>query len=187
MRRGRRGLSAGRDRTVSNDWVVRYDNRFLQLERQSGLAPARSTVVVCERVEGHAGDSVSRSRDAVDRKSPRRRGAASPDAPARRQGAPAARARRRRDVGRSSVAASVSNRWAASVPIWRWVAGSMKSLWKLPEPWTRRARAHRSLENYRTVFHELPQASSFHLEGDISNELRTGTFLTSFDTRARSP
>jgi hypothetical protein len=41
------------DRTVSNDWVVRYDNRFLQLERQSGHAPARSTVVVCESVEGH--------------------------------------------------------------------------------------------------------------------------------------
>ena len=41
------------DRTVSNDWVVRYDNRFLQLERQSGHAPARSTVVVCERVDGH--------------------------------------------------------------------------------------------------------------------------------------
>ena len=54
----------------------------------------------------------------------------------------------------------------------------MKSLWKLPEPWTRRARAHRSLENYRTVFHELPQA---YQQGDISNELRTGTFLTSLD------
>jgi transposase len=40
------------ERTVSNDWVVRYDNRFLQLERQSGHAPARSTVVVCERVDG---------------------------------------------------------------------------------------------------------------------------------------
>jgi hypothetical protein len=40
-------------RTVSNDWVVRYANRYLQLERQSGLAPARSTVVVCERVDGH--------------------------------------------------------------------------------------------------------------------------------------
>jgi hypothetical protein len=39
-------------RTVSNDWVVRYDNRFLQLERQSGQAPARSTVVVAEDVAG---------------------------------------------------------------------------------------------------------------------------------------
>jgi transposase len=39
-------------RTVSNDWVVRYDNRLLQLERQSDQAPARSTVVVCESVDG---------------------------------------------------------------------------------------------------------------------------------------
>ena len=33
-------------RTVSNDWVVRYANRFFQFERQSRLAPARSTVQV---------------------------------------------------------------------------------------------------------------------------------------------
>jgi transposase len=39
-------------RTVSNDWVVRYHNRLLQLERQSGQAPARSTVVVREDVAG---------------------------------------------------------------------------------------------------------------------------------------
>jgi transposase len=39
-------------RTVSNDWVVRYENRLLQIERQSGLAPARSTVTVCEYVDG---------------------------------------------------------------------------------------------------------------------------------------
>jgi len=36
----------------------------------------------------------------------------------------------------------------------------VKSLWKLPDLWTRRASAHRSLENYRMVFHELPQALS---------------------------
>jgi hypothetical protein len=35
-------------RTVGNDWVVRYDNRLLQLERQSQRPPARSTVVVFE-------------------------------------------------------------------------------------------------------------------------------------------
>lgn len=40
-------------RTVSNDWVVRYANRHLQLERQSPLPPARSTVQVCEDVAGH--------------------------------------------------------------------------------------------------------------------------------------
>jgi transposase len=39
-------------RTVSNDWVVRYHNRLLQLERHSGQAPARSTVVVCEDAAG---------------------------------------------------------------------------------------------------------------------------------------
>jgi hypothetical protein len=37
------------ERTVSDDWVVRYDNRFFQLEAQSGhIVPARSKVWVCE-------------------------------------------------------------------------------------------------------------------------------------------
>jgi transposase len=39
-------------RTVSDDWIVRYHNRLLQLERQSGHAPARSTVTVCEWRDG---------------------------------------------------------------------------------------------------------------------------------------
>jgi transposase len=39
-------------RIVSNDWVVRYDNRVLQLERQSGRPPARSTVLVYEAIDG---------------------------------------------------------------------------------------------------------------------------------------
>jgi hypothetical protein len=39
-------------RTVTNDWVVRYDNRLLQLERQSHRPPARSTVRVFEDVTG---------------------------------------------------------------------------------------------------------------------------------------
>lgn len=39
-------------RTVANDWVVRYDNRFLQLERQSHRPPARSTVQVFEDAAG---------------------------------------------------------------------------------------------------------------------------------------
>jgi len=45
----------------------------------------------------------------------------------------------------------------------------VKSLWKLPEPWTRRARAHRSLENYRTVFHSYHRHHQSG-DGDISNE-----------------
>jgi hypothetical protein len=37
------------ERTVSDDWVVRYDNHFFQLEPQSGhIVPARSKVWVCE-------------------------------------------------------------------------------------------------------------------------------------------
>jgi transposase len=41
------------DRTIGNDWVVRYKNRFFQLTRQSGYAPARSKVQVCEAADGH--------------------------------------------------------------------------------------------------------------------------------------
>jgi transposase len=39
-------------RTVGADWIVRYHNRSLQIERQSGLAPARSLVTVCEWRDG---------------------------------------------------------------------------------------------------------------------------------------
>ena len=39
-------------RTVSNDWVVRYDNRLFQIERQSQRPPARSTVQVYEAADG---------------------------------------------------------------------------------------------------------------------------------------
>lgn len=39
-------------RTVANDWVVRYDNRLFQLERQSGRPPARSRVLVYEARDG---------------------------------------------------------------------------------------------------------------------------------------
>jgi transposase len=40
-------------RTISNDWVVRYDNRFFQLERQSPYPPARASVTVREAMNGH--------------------------------------------------------------------------------------------------------------------------------------
>jgi transposase len=39
-------------RTVSQDWVVRYRNRAFQLPRQSGYAPARGRVTVCEWEDG---------------------------------------------------------------------------------------------------------------------------------------
>jgi hypothetical protein len=41
------------ERTISDDWVVRYDNRFFQLEPQRGpYAPAHAKVLVCEGREG---------------------------------------------------------------------------------------------------------------------------------------
>jgi hypothetical protein len=52
---------------------------------------------------------------------------------------------------------------------------SLKRLWKLPEPWTRRARAHPLVGKLQNSFPQLPHATS---TGDISIELRTGTFLT---------
>jgi len=41
------------ERTVSADWVVRYGNRFFQLDRQrQHYAPARGSVLVCEGRDG---------------------------------------------------------------------------------------------------------------------------------------
>jgi hypothetical protein len=40
------------ERVISNDWVVHYNNRLLQIGRQSRHAPARSRVVVAEARDG---------------------------------------------------------------------------------------------------------------------------------------
>lgn len=39
-------------RTISNDWVVRYQGRFLQVQRESQQAPARAKVTVSEGRDG---------------------------------------------------------------------------------------------------------------------------------------
>jgi hypothetical protein len=39
-------------RTVSNDWVVRYKNRFFRILRQSNLPPAKGNVQVQEHLDG---------------------------------------------------------------------------------------------------------------------------------------
>ena len=36
------------ERSISNDWVVRYENRYLQLERSSDYPPRQAKVTVCE-------------------------------------------------------------------------------------------------------------------------------------------
>ena len=40
------------EHTLGRDWVVRHDNRFFQVHRQSRYAPARSQVLVCESEDG---------------------------------------------------------------------------------------------------------------------------------------
>jgi len=47
-----RVLQLEETRVLSNDWVIRYDTRYLQVARQSHLAPARSTVLVRENATG---------------------------------------------------------------------------------------------------------------------------------------
>lgn len=39
-------------RTVGNDWVVRYKNRFFQIMSQASLPPARKKVLVQEYLDG---------------------------------------------------------------------------------------------------------------------------------------
>ena len=39
-------------RTIGNDWVVRYKNRFFQIVPQSNLPPARRKVTVREYLNG---------------------------------------------------------------------------------------------------------------------------------------
>ena len=40
------------ERSISNDWVVRYDNRYFQLGRNSDYPPRQAKVTVCEWEEG---------------------------------------------------------------------------------------------------------------------------------------
>lgn len=40
------------ERSISNDWVVRYENRYFQLERSSDYPPRKAKVTVCEWEEG---------------------------------------------------------------------------------------------------------------------------------------
>jgi hypothetical protein len=40
------------ERSISNDWVVRYENRYFQLERTSDYPPQQAKVTVCEWEDG---------------------------------------------------------------------------------------------------------------------------------------
>ena len=141
--------------------MVRYDTRYFQVARQSHLPPARSTVLVRENASGaieiryrerlmqwteitcageaHAGRVAD---PAVHRPASAR---------SAERGPPVAP----RHLGHSPRAGPVPGDPA------------MKSLWKLPQPWTPRTRPP-LLGNPQNGFHKLPQAVSL---------VHKGTFL----------
>ncbi len=123
------------ERVISDDWVVRYGNRFFQLEPQSrNYAPARGRVVVCEGPEGrveieYRGRAVPwREIPAPARPSvPEARPAIEPGtalSPAARRGGkwvpppdhPWRQAARRGAERRASVAATVATRLSLALP-----------------------------------------------------------------------
>ncbi|WP_425613684.1 ISNCY family transposase [Anatilimnocola sp. NA78] len=47
-----RVLAVHEERVVQNDWTIRWQNSFLQLDRKSGLQP-QDRLTVCEQLDGH--------------------------------------------------------------------------------------------------------------------------------------
>jgi hypothetical protein len=143
-------------RTVSKDWVVRYDNRLFQLERESGHAPARSTVLVHE---DEGGGIEIRYRGRLMRATEITAGAAAAMATTTAPASPGASAKTYR-----------CRRWRTRAR----ACGSCLSR-------GRTERAHRSLESTER-FPQLPQGTvlihflCWDQKGDISIELRMGHF-----------
>ena len=130
-------------RVVGLDWVVRYHNRALQLARQSGQAPARSTVTVCEWEDGRLAITY--------------------------RGQPI-----RWTEGRT--ARPLPTLTPRPVPLPVPCGAVIRTKPAATHPW------RQGYENLRKTA-TLWQAIKSEFEGDISHELRVGTFLTSFDTR----
>ena len=123
-----------------------------------------AAVVVYEAMDGADRDSLSRSHDALDQP-----GAAGADSGERAGGASRHPRALRRCASRSpfggdpiirdgTQATTIVRRGSLRRADAYGSRPAVKSPWKLPDvwTWTRRAHAHASLENYRTVFHELP-------------------------------
>jgi hypothetical protein len=77
------------EHTLGNDWVVRHDNRFYQVKRESRYAPARSKVTVCEWEHGRL-EIRYRGRRLNFEEIPQRPAKAAPVAPAHRHHHPKA-------------------------------------------------------------------------------------------------
>ena len=128
------------EHTLGNDWVVRADNRFYQVERQSRYAPARSKVLVCAyRTDGWRSPTAGRSWASTKSRLPRRRSSCRRPAWPRRSGRAA---RRRTTPGGSATtrcrtgrrggrrqprAVEMAAGWTlherASTPLWKSRAG----------------------------------------------------------------
>ena len=156
-----RVLQLEETRVLSNDWVIRYDTRCLQVARQSHQAPARSTVLVRENASGaieirYRGRLMQWTEIAAPVKPTPAAGrtplSTAPHRPAR----PSADHPWRRDTRAIDRERALSRRPA------------VKSLWKLTQPWTPTTRPPLLGKTHRTVFHELPQAVSL---------VQKGTFL----------
>ena len=97
------------ERTIGGDWVVRYQNRLLQIQRQSSVyAPARGKVKVCEAMDGtlrieYRGRAMA-WREVAERPAPERQPAArAPGKTAWRPGTPNHRWRDRPLPGETSL------------------------------------------------------------------------------------
>ena len=149
-------------RRVSNDWVVRYDNRFFQLERQSGVCPGAQHRRWCAKRE--AGAIEIRYRDRAMRWTEITAASDGP-APSTAPAAPSSAAGPPRRAQRGS---SVAPRHERSIEHERRdragrrtheeAYGSCRSR-------GRRERAHRSLENPQTGFPRAPTGLSLYWKG----------------------
>ena len=143
------------ERTISNDWVVRYDNRYFQLKKESGYAPARSKVTVCEWENGKI---AIRYRDRAQTYGEIAKPAAEPreeSKPARAQhriGSPrktilgerrGSRARRGRETGSSGGARRQQRKRSKKKN------KEEDGLWKLPQRW----KSQRMLRDF--YFHDF--------------------------------
>ena len=200
-----------KERTVSEDWVVRYDNRFFQLEPQSqSYAPTRSKVLVCEGRYGGLAieyrgrplrwreiDAPAKPQDSrytgpqgapahADFSQETEVGAAGK--PSVASSGPPRGAEARLQVGRHRVAldAGLALRFALNAPPCGLRRAALRTRPAKQRDAIGRARWESSFQeppgaNFFEENHLRKEKEAQHKKGDIFNEVRKGTFLKSFD------
>ena len=165
------------ERTISDDWVVCYDNRFFQLAPQSRhYPPARGKVWVCEKRDGSLAIEY-RGRALRWREIPPPTKPRDPEVrPSGKTGVSEAAQPPRLPKRKWVPPADHPWRQAAGAPL---LSGSgLRSALRAPQDCA-------PAGTRKQPQHSKPQPQSFR--GDTSNEVRKGTFLKSFDPRFRSP